>query len=270
MTSYPLDAILQKLSEIAPLRLAESWDNVGLLVGNRGTYVERVMTCLTVTPEVVQEAIENQIGLLVAHHPIPFKPVARITSDTTTGQILLALISHHIAVYSAHTAYDSAREGINAKWAERLGLSGVKPLELIAASDDPAVGTGRYGHLPEPLTLEDLAGRAATAVGAPKCRIVESNAPEPSRIRKVAIACGSGGSLLAAAVRRGCDAMITGEATFHTCLEARASGVSLILAGHYYSEQFAMVELAEQLARELKGLTVCASVCDREPLKDVI
>jgi dinuclear metal center YbgI/SA1388 family protein len=269
VSSYPLDAILQKLSELAPLRLAESWDNVGLLVGNRGTYIEQVMTCLTITPEVVQEAIERQVGLLVVHHPLPFKPLARITSDTTTGQMLLSLISHHVAIYSAHTAFDSSREGINAQWASGLGLTNVRPLDVSDAGDDESIGSGRYGVLDEPVSLEELARRAMKLVNAPKCRVVESNAAEPSRIRKVAIACGSGGSLLGAAVRRGCDAMITGEATFHTCLEARASGVSLVLTGHFWSERFAMEWLAERLAQELKGLNTFSSEQDADPLKDV-
>jgi dinuclear metal center YbgI/SA1388 family protein len=270
VTSYPLDAVLQKLSEIAPMRLAESWDNVGLLVGNRATYVERVMTCLTITPDVAQEAAERQVGLIVVHHPLPFKPLSRITSDTTTGRILLSLISHHIAVYSAHTAFDSASDGINAQWAQMLGLANVAPLELIAGVEDATIGSGRYGKLPQPMSLTALAENVAGLVDAPRCRIVASKAADSAEISKVAIACGSGGSFVSAAIRRGCDALITGEATFHQCLEASAGGISLILAGHFYSERFAMERLAERLARDLNGLDVFASLLDTDPLKDAI
>lgn len=268
MAAFPLDAVLQKLSEIAPLRLAESWDNVGLLVGDRGRSIDCVMTCLTITPEVADEAVRRGAGLIVAHHPLPFKPLTRITSDSTTGKMLLALIAGGVAVYSAHTAFDSASNGINAMWSQLLGLKNIKPLDLIPDCSDDSIGVGRYGALAEPTTDEALAKRVAELVGAPRCRVVKSFASHTSMISKVAVACGSGGGLLAAAKRRGCDAMVTGEATFHTCLEAQASGISLLLVGHFHSERFAMVRLAETLARDLPGIDVFASVSDVDPLKD--
>ncbi len=268
MAAFPLDAVLQKLSEIVPLRLAESWDNVGLLLGDRRRSIDCVMTCLTITPEVVDEAIQRRVGLIVAHHPMPFKPLTRITSDSTTGKMLLDLIASGIAVYSAHTAFDSAAGGINAMWAELLGLRNVKPLDSIPASPDESIGAGRYGVLAEPTTDDALAKRVAELVNAPRCRVVKSFGMHTSMITKIAIACGSGGGLLAAAKRRGCDAMVTGEATFHTCLEAQASGISLLLVGHFHSEQFAMVKLAETLGKELADLDVFASQSDVDPLKD--
>ncbi|MGV3486368.1 MAG: Nif3-like dinuclear metal center hexameric protein [Planctomycetaceae bacterium] len=267
MPSLPLDAVLQKLSEIAPLRLAESWDNVGLLVGDRRADVHRVMTCLTITPEVVQESIERNVGLLVVHHPLPFKPLTRITSDSTTGQMLLALIAARVAVYSAHTAFDSAAQGINATWAEMLNLQAPRALEP-AEPEDESIGSGRFGRLDAPTPLDTFATFVAELVGAGQCRLVPATGPSPPIVTKVAIACGSGGAMLAAAKRRGCDAMVTGEATFHTCLEAQASGIHLILVGHYHSERFAMVRLAAQLAAEWNDIEVFASDRDLNPLQE--
>lgn len=266
-TAIPLDAICQHLAQIAPLRLAESWDNVGLLVGERSRLVSRVMTCLTITPAVVNEAVERQVGLVVAHHPLPFKPLAKITSDTVTGRMLLGLIAGGVAVYSAHTAFDSAAGGINATWAQELELRDIAPLVVDAAAEDPSIGSGRYGRLSEPFSTASLAAAAAAIAGSGQCRIV-GNRPA---ISKVAIACGSGGSFLSAASARGCDALITGEATFHTCLEAEALGIALILVGHYGSERFAMerlaVLLAERLRRDRVELDVFTSCADVDPLR---
>jgi len=270
VAAFPLDAILQKLSEIAPLRLAESWDNVGLLIGDRRRSIDRVMTCLTITPEVVDEAVQRRVGLVVAHHPMPFKPLTRITSDSTTGKMVLDLIAGGVAVYSAHTAFDSAAGGINALWSELLGLKNVKPLDSISQSSDESIGAGRYGVLAEPMTDDALSKRVAALVNAPRCRVVKSFARHTSMVTKVAIACGSGGGLLAAAKRRDCDAMVTGEATFHTCLEAQACGVSLLLVGHFHSERFAMVRLAATLGQQLADLDVFASQLDVDPLKDLL
>src|SRR5262245_53065068 len=96
------------LEEFAPPGLAEEWDNVGLLIGDRSREVSRVMTCLTLTTDVAEEAIAERAGLIVSHHPVLFRAVKRLTADDEQGKILLQLIAAGIAVYSPHTGYDSA------------------------------------------------------------------------------------------------------------------------------------------------------------------
>ena len=223
------------------------------------------MTCLTITPNVVDEAIEQQADLIVAHHPLPFHSLQKITSDSIPGQMLLKLIGSGVAIYSAHTAFDSAAEGINQMWSQTLGLESVEPLIVADTnSDSPAAdGAGRIGRLAQPTSLGELVRRAASAVSATAPRRVGE---DEQVVTKVALACGSGGSFLAAAKRRGCDAMITGEATFHTCLEAEALGIGLGLLGHYWSERFAMERLAERLESELPMLEVWPSRCEHDPI----
>lgn len=117
------------LEQQAPLELAESWDNVGLLWGNPATTVERVMTCLTVTPTTAAEAIADGAALIVSHHPILFRPVPRVTaSSNDPNGFLWKLARADIAVYSPHTAYDNAVDGINDQLARRLGLEKIGPL----------------------------------------------------------------------------------------------------------------------------------------------
>src|SRR5690349_10987405 len=120
-----VSAVAAFLETFAPPRLAAEWDNVGLLVGDSRHSVERVMTCLTVTPASVAEAIAEKADLIVTHHPMLFSAVRRITNDTPDGKMLLDLIAAGIAVFSPHTAFDSARSGINQRLAEGLGLSDV-------------------------------------------------------------------------------------------------------------------------------------------------
>ena len=84
--------VVQFLSDFAPPALAESWDNVGLLVGDMGQKVERVMTCLTITPDSAREAIDGHAELIVTHHPLPFRPLKRVTSETSEGRLLWDLI----------------------------------------------------------------------------------------------------------------------------------------------------------------------------------
>ena len=108
--------ILPHLNEIAPLELAESWDNVGLLAGDPAMRIKTLMTCLSLTSSVLEEAIRRGVKLIVVHHPIPFKPIDRITTQTTTGKILWDAIGHGIAIYSAHTAWDNAPTGSIGNW----------------------------------------------------------------------------------------------------------------------------------------------------------
>lgn len=269
------------MADVAPLRLAENWDNVGLLVGDRGASAARVMTCLTITPAVVEEAVRRRADLVVVHHPLPFKPLAKITTDSTVGSMLLCLIAAEIAVYSAHTAFDSAPGGINQAWANELGATAIGPLVPVNPTGDltagqgpgevnASVGSGRWAMLTGPLTLDQLAGSAAKVCGATDVRVVGCG----QEIWKVAIACGSGGSFLQAALACGCQAMITGEATFHTCLEAEALGINLVLVGHFASERFAMVQLASDLHAAIvaKGsqCEVFASAADVNPLRTIV
>jgi len=269
--------IAQELEQFAPLRLAESWDNVGLLVGDRQAEVQRVMTCLTLTPASVAEAVRAGVQLIVAHHPLPFRPLQRLTTDTTVGRLLLELIAARIAVYSPHTAFDSALRGINRQFADGLGLLEIKPLvvkeeprldgaELADAASltgGEMLGAGRYGQLATPLKLADFAARVKAFLQLETIRGV-GQADQP--IRRVAIACGSGGDFLSAARRRGCDCLLTGEANFHACLEAEATGVALLLTGHYASERFAVERLAEQLRTTFPDVEIWPSRDEHDPL----
>ncbi|WP_197138280.1 Nif3-like dinuclear metal center hexameric protein [Crateriforma conspicua] len=269
--------LLDCLGRIAPLRLAEDWDNVGLLVGDSSSRIRSVMTCLTIDEDVVAEAIRHQADLIVTHHPIPFRPVNRISDDHRTGKLVWQLASHGIAVYSAHTAFDSSADGINQRWALRLECQGISALMGDSSTGDQAQGEsgasagtceggGRFGTLATKVSLQDLAIRAATLVHGESVRIVGDPAME---IRVVGFACGSGGSFLEAADRQGCHALVTGEATFHTCLEARAMGIGMVLLGHYWSERFAMEQLADQLAQSHPSLNVWASRAERDPIRSL-
>ena len=84
--------ICEFLEALAPARLAEDWDNVGLLVGDPTRAARRVMTCLTVTMDSAREAVQEQVDLIVTHHPLPFRPLHRLTVETTAGRLLWELI----------------------------------------------------------------------------------------------------------------------------------------------------------------------------------
>src|SRR5689334_13554966 len=117
---HTVASIVDHLEQLAPPELAADWDNVGLLLGDRAAEVRRVLTCLTVTPESAAEAVETGAQLVITHHPVLFRAVKRLTSDTAEGRMLCGLVRAGVAVYSPHTALDNAGGGINEALARRL------------------------------------------------------------------------------------------------------------------------------------------------------
>jgi dinuclear metal center YbgI/SA1388 family protein len=250
------------LDRIAPLRLAAEWDAVGLLVAPRSPSVRRVITCLTLTPEVAAETVAERADLVVTHHPLPFRPVPRITPENGTGRVLLELIAAGCGVWSSHTAWDSAAGGINDLLAAGLELEQVEPIE--PDHDDPRVGFGRMGLARAGESLESLARRLAGWLEAPGVQLVGR---QSTAARRVGIVCGSGGDLVGQVAAAGCQTLVTGEIKLHQAIEARAAGLAVIAVGHHSSEHFAMAELGRRLAAELPELDVRAARIDRDPIE---
>ena len=294
-----LQSLIVFLEKIFPLELAEDWDNAGLTLGDRRQDVKRVLTCLTIDKSVADEAISSKVDCVVSHHPFPFHAAKRWTTDTTEGELLLKLASAKIAVFSPHTAHDSAFFGINRQLAEGLELLDVKPLnpgKLVATrdmldgleqadaahiakdfnasrgkgkqeqSEAPLLGTGRIGNFIKPKKFSDLIVQVKDMLQIERLLVV-GNDDKP--IKKVAIGCGAADDFIAQAVAEGADALLLGEARFHACLEARAQNLALILAGHYATERFAACILADRISRKFPELDVKASVKETDPIRVV-
>ncbi len=116
------------LDRFAPCGTAADWDNVGLLLGDPSSAVQRVMTCLTLTPDVAEEAVREGANLIVSHHPVLFRGAKKLTTATPDGQVVVPLLRAGIAVYSPHTAFDNCVGGINDGLCQRLGVVNATPL----------------------------------------------------------------------------------------------------------------------------------------------
>jgi len=252
--------IAEFLKQFAPLELAADWDNVGLLVGDPAIQVTRMMTCLTVTPASASEACEAGAQLIVTHHPLPFRPLNKLTTDSSTGRLLWQLMRAGVSVYSPHTAFDSAADGINAQLASKLELQNAQPLVPHPAD----LGMGRRGDLRQPIALRELAADTKRLLGIDYVQIVGDSA---ALVKKVGIASGSAADLLESAEGVDCDVFLTGEARFHDCLEAEARGIALLLVGHFASERLGVEHLAEVLAGKFPDIETWASRRERDPLQ---
>jgi dinuclear metal center YbgI/SA1388 family protein len=218
--------ILEFLEDWAPQSTKLEYDNVGLLVGSEDREVSRILACLDVTPEVVEEAVSMKADLIVAHHPLIFRKLSRITPSDTTGSLLYRLIKNDISVVAAHTNLDAAPEGVSFVLAECLGLmdvtflkaEGPPPAAGNADSsgdgrerDDRQTGFGAIGRLPDALGVPDFLELVAERLGSRGIRY----SGDPALVSKVAV-CGGSGSFLAEEARlQGADAYVTADLKYH-------------------------------------------------------
>ena len=120
--------IIQFLETIAPLNYQENYDNSGLIVGNRENEVTSALVCLDSTEEVVDEAIENGCNLIIAHHPIIFSGIMKLTETNHVERTIIKAIKNNIAIYAIHTNLDNVIGGVNSKIADLLDLKNQKIL----------------------------------------------------------------------------------------------------------------------------------------------
>ena len=248
--------IYEEMQRIAPLALAESWDNPGLLV-DCGGEVSRVLVTLDITPEVVEEAARKGCGLIVSHHPVIFSPLKKLSGQDVAFQ----LVKSGISAICMHTNLDAAEGGVNEVLA---GIFGMREMEAFAE------GCGRVGSI-EPVTVPELAKKAQKEL-ASRCNqpfngpaVQVKFADTGKTVRRLAVISGAGGSLFEDAIARGADCLLTGEANHHHAIDAKRLGLSLIAAGHYATEVPVTAAVAEKLRRAFPELEVLVSEDARDP-----
>ncbi|MCA9082560.1 MAG: Nif3-like dinuclear metal center hexameric protein [Planctomycetaceae bacterium] len=254
--------IISFLESYAPVALAEEWDNVGLIIGRPAGRAEKIMTCLSLTPDVAAEAVSENVQMIVTHHPPLFRGTKKLTDENSDQNTILTLIENGIAVYSPHTAFDSAADGINQKLAMHLGLQNVAPLRPNPKIS--VLGAGRWGELPEEIPLKYFLEIVAKVTRSTHLEFV---AATNEQTKRVAVACGAAGDFLDDAIRLKCDTFVVGEARFHSALQARSEAINLVVTGHYSSERPAVEELAETISSEFPESTVFPSHHESSPLR---
>lgn len=236
------------MDEIAPEKWAEPWDNVGLLLGDGKSRVERLMVVLDISPSVVEEAIDKRVDMIIAHHPLIFNPLKRIVTDDLEGRIIIPLLSHNIAVYCAHTNLDMANGGVDDSLAKILGLKDVRQLNPVELPYPSKPGFGRWGKLDPPQTLGEFAKFVRETINSPNIEIIGLDKGEDNKpIETVALCAGSGSDFLVQAQKVGADLFITGEIKYHDALTACWLKITTMSVGHFYSEMPAIKELFGRL-----------------------
>ena len=145
-----VQTVADAVNRLAPKKLAEEWDNPGLLIGSPTAEVKKIFVCLDVLDENISRAIELGAQLIVAHHPLIFHAIKNVRFDLPHGRKIARLIQNDLAVFAAHTNLDSAAGGVNDVLASKIGLVDVKnfALEMNSAPAPPHNPTLLIGKSP--------------------------------------------------------------------------------------------------------------------------
>lgn len=227
--------IMNIIEEWAPKGLAEDWDNPGLAVGDPEASIQRVLVALDVTPEVIVEALENHVDMIITHHPmILFQKIKSVTADTPIGKKLMQLIQGNICAYAAHTNLDVAKGGTNDVLAHLLELENIELLEETRRDEQGKVdGLGRIGNLKEPMEFGAFGAFVRNRLGLDSIRLVGN---PHTIVHRAGLCTGSGVDFLKAAKNLGADVYITGDIRYHEAQKALEMGVCVADATHYASE----------------------------------
>jgi len=247
MKNCKVQMVADVMNRLAPKKLAEEWDNPGLLLGDPAAQVKKIFVCLDVLDENISRAIELDAQLIVAHHPLIFHAVKNIRFDLPLGKKISRLIKNNLAVFAAHTNLDSAVGGVNDLLAKKIGLIDVKMF------GDEEFSLGRLGTLETPMTAENFARHVKKSLNAENVRLVSAG---DFMISKVGICGGAGADFIQKAKFFGAQAFVTGDVKYHEAQSAVENKIHVVDAGHFATEFPIVHELANYLREELKNFSV--------------
>lgn len=250
-----------EIEKFAPKFLKEDYDNVGLMVGDEQKEVKKVLLSLECTNEVIKEAMELKVDLIITHHPLLFKKPKNIVKGDFLGNKIITLIQKDIALYSCHTNLDSARGGINETLVKMLGFNSKQIIEPTEARNYKDGGIGRLVSLEKEIGLDDIIRIVKNNLNIKNMRIVRGS----DRVKELAIINGSGQDFFYKAKSLGVDCIITGDTTYHFASDFKEMGISIIDAGHFATESIAFFNTLEFLKEKFKDVEFITSKKCNDP-----
>lgn len=235
-----VSSVIRQIEAAAPPSTALEWDNVGLLAGSPTATCYGVLVCLEVTLEVADEASRLGTNLILAHHPLIFRPLRSLRTDQPLGALIERLLEDDLAVYVAHTNLDASQSiGTAVALAEALGIEQARP--LLAERE---VSLGTVGNLPHAPRVESLVEHVRQALRPARVTVVGDRGRQ---VRSLALMPGSGGDAVEAAAAASAEALLCGDLKHHDALDALSLGLTVIDATHYATERPVVGKVAAYL-----------------------
>ncbi len=240
-----LNEIIEYLEELAPKHLAEDYDNVGLMVGDKEASVSKVVISLDTDEKVADFATKNGAQLVISHHPLLFKPAKSITKGDSLGRTIYNLIKNDISLYAMHTNFDSVSGGLGDYFLK--AACGVRAYDSIEGEFPD--GIGRIAKLDREITFGELIDRIKKGLLINSIRYVgDENMP----VKTIAACNGGGADLIFSAYSMGADVYISGDLKYHHARYAYENNRCLIEVPHYEAEIIFCEYLSELLNKKFK------------------
>lgn len=220
---------IKVIEDVFPTKRQDTWDNSGLLVGDANEGLRGVLISVDITERIIEEAQTKGCNLILAHHPIMFRGLKRLTGATEEERIVAMAIKNNIAIYASHTCMDKSSYGTSHTLGIMLNLINMR---VLIPESDTEIGYGIIGEIDKAISKEELMDNLKDKFGCPLVRHNDYN----GEISRIAICTGSGSEFIGEALRQKADAYITGDVKYHQF--SQAEGRMLIAdIGHYESEE---------------------------------
>lgn len=245
------------LDKLIPSELSCSWDNDGAMcMSDPDREVNRVLLSLDITMSAFRHAVDNGFDAIVSHHPLIFTPIKSISGCDMKSRIITGLMRGGISAFSFHTRLDALESGVNDALCSVLGLFQTEKYEYNGQE------IGRIAHLPEEMDARSLAEYVACRIGSDTVTYTPCES-----VKKVFVVGGSGKDFVDAAIESGCEAFITGEVQYNALVDAADSGVCVICAGHFFTENPVLMFLEDAIKKFDKN--IITEIYNSNPVKHI-
>lgn len=250
------DYIIKKLEQIFPTSAAESWDNVGFLLGRREKEITTIFIALDATDEVIDEAIESGADMILTHHPLVFSPLQRVNTDDFISSRVVRILQNDICYYAMHTNFDVLAMAEAA--AEELGLEETQILSkttVVKRSDGEELeaGIGKTGRIHQVMSLREYAEYVKEVF---RLEYVNVYGDLEMPVEVVAICPGSGKSVIHDVEEKKVDVFVTGDVDHHMGIDFCAQGIGVIDAGHYGIEKIFVPYMKDYIKQEEPSIQI--------------
>ena len=254
-----LKDITNIIEKWSPLQQAETFDNVGLLVGNPNSNVEKALITIDTTENVIEEAIKNKCDLIITFHPIIFSELKQVTENTYVERVVKKAIKNNINIYAVHTNLDNNPKGVNYKISERLSL---KNTSILLKKDNKDIGMGMIGDLSTELNEFEFFEFLKHKMNVKQ---IKHSPFLGKKIKKIAVLGGSGSFAINEAIHQKADCYVTSDLKYHDYFKAEKK-ILLADIGHYESEHFTKQLILDFFIKKIPKFACIISKTNTNPV----
>ena len=254
-----LKEIIDIIENWAPIENAESFDNVGLLVGDPSINVNKALITIDTLENVIDEAIENKCDLIISFHPIIFIGLKNLTQKTYVERVVRKAIKNDINIYSIHTNLDNHPKGVNHQISQQLSLLNTK---ILIPKEHSKTGMGMVGELETGLNELDFLKYVKEKMNT---NAIKHSSFTNKKIKKIAVLGGSGSFAIEEAINRNVDCFITADLKYHDYFKAE-NKILLVDIGHYESEQYTKQLILNLLTKKIPKFACVISKSKTNPV----